>query len=470
MFISELRLGNFQSFRAANKIPLAPLTLILGPNSSGKSAIIKSLLLLKQTDRDQQNGSLTFVGPDVDLGGFDNTINGHSADLEMSIGLSFREPGGPDWSVDYKIDRSERIVELRQKGFANTGAKVLYKKGVELTFTYSPDDLEYFVQATNKAAWRSLYLAFTEWSRARRTISSESLEEFTSSIRNAGFDLSGIGVRPLINYALPTSGASGRADENTRQLRYGVSAQIGAPSARVRRLLHDAVHIAGLRSIPDRFDVVRESRIALKADSSNIYQFLTSYPGALKVASSNLKRLTKGAYELQHVDLKLAAQTTDLPVKIGTLALVDKRAGITTHFKDVGTGLSQVLPILATLSLANATYSAFGSQLLLVEQPELHLHPKMQGDLAEMIALQSGAGKKNGPQVILETHSENFLLRVQRLVREGKLPNDKIEILYVDRALRTGTARVKRLSLDTNGDLIGTLPVDFSDIRLSEFF
>jgi len=108
--------------------------------------------------------------------------------------------------------------------------------------------------------------------------------------------------------------------------------------------------------------------------------------------------------------------------------------------------------------------------LLLLEQPELHLHPKMQSDLMEIIIKESMALNANGPQVIMETHSENMILKVQKMIRTGQLSHKDVSVLYVDRKSRAKSSTVLRLNLSETGDFIDKWPVGFADLRLSEIF
>jgi len=117
--------------------------------------------------------------------------------------------------------------------------------------------------------------------------------------------------------------------------------------------------------------------------------------------------------------------------------------------------VSQVLPIIT---------ECVGStrDVICIEQPELHLHPRLAGNLAELL-VETVAG---GSQVIAETHSENILLRVQRLVRQGAIQPDDVAIIYVDNGPSGASAR--RLRLDSRGGLLDPWPTGFFDNRLRD--
>ena len=105
------------------------------------------------------------------------------------------------------------------------------------------------------------------------------------------------------------------------------------------------------------------------------------------------------------------------------LVLKSKELKEALAFSDVGKGISQVLPIIA------AVHGERG-KLILVEQPEIHLHPKLQADIAD-IFINDQESDQN--KYIIETHSENLLLRLQSKVRNGKLSPDDVQIIYLEK-------------------------------------
>src|SRR6185503_14726745 len=86
----SLSLGNFRGFKKADRIPLAPLTFLVGPNSSGKSSIYDALLLLTQSDvllTDEPRLVPTWIDPLVDLGSFEDTVFDHKTSLTIKIAV-----------------------------------------------------------------------------------------------------------------------------------------------------------------------------------------------------------------------------------------------------------------------------------------------------------------------------------------------------------------------------------------------
>ena len=99
-----------------------------------------------------------------------------------------------------------------------------------------------------------------------------------------------------------------------------------------------------------------------------------------------------------------------LKTNLGQFVLKDTITGIPANIVDVGFGISQILPIAVQL------YATGKNQILLLEQPEIHLHSKAQADIADLLI---DALKLQRKTIIVETHSENLLLRLRRRVVEG---------------------------------------------------
>ena len=115
---------------------------------------------------------------------------------------------------------------------------------------------------------------------------------------------------------------------------------------------------------------------------------------------------------------------------------------------DVGFGVSQVLP-----ALVQAFYAPPGS-VVWMEQPEIHLHPLAQANLADafICAVQAGeGGQPRNTQLIVESHSEHFLTRLQRRVAEGVIRPEDVAIYYVKR--RGAAAELEPLPEDLFGEI-----------------
>ena len=126
----------------------------------------------------------------------------------------------------------------------------------------------------------------------------------------------------------------------------------------------------------------------------------------------------------------------------------------TVSIADVGFGVSQVLPILVALIVAEP------GRLVYLEQPEMHLHPRAQIALAQLLA----DAAKRGVRIVAETHSSLLLLAVQTLVAEGDLSPELVKLHWFTRG-ENGTTKISTADLDEAG-AYGDWPEDFDDVDL----
>ena len=151
------------------------------------------------------------------------------------------------------------------------------------------------------------------------------------------------------------------------------------------------------------------------------------------------------------------------------LVLIDKRTGTPVTHRDVGIGISQVLPVLVSAYAAKL-------KLLAIEQPEIHLHPALQAELGDVF-LESALGN-GGNTFLIETHSEHLLLRIMRRMRETStdaLPKgipevrpDDVIVLFVE--ADGPKSIVREMPLNERGELVKAWPGGFFEEGLREIF
>ncbi|WP_447603911.1 AAA family ATPase [Nitrospira sp. Nam80] len=155
--------------------------------------------------------------------------------------------------------------------------------------------------------------------------------------------------------------------------------------------------------------------------------------------------------------------------KINELILMDNRTRTQVSHRDVGIGISQVLPVLVTAYASR-------NKIIAMEQPEIHLHPALQGELGDVFIETALGERKN--TMILETHSEHLMLRILRRIREttaNELPNgsipvkpEDVAVLFVD-ATASGS-RVIEIPILPDGEFARQWPQGFFDDRAKELF
>lgn len=125
------------------------------------------------------------------------------------------------------------------------------------------------------------------------------------------------------------------------------------------------------------------------------------------------------------------------------------------NIADVGFGVSQALPVVVALRAAKP------GQLVSIEQPEIHLHPRAQVAMPRLLVNAANRGVR----VVAETHSSLILLAVQTLVAEGVIAPGDIGLNWFIRGDKDGTTRIQTAELDEAGRF-GDWPEDFDEVAL----
>jgi predicted ATPase len=113
------------------------------------------------------------------------------------------------------------------------------------------------------------------------------------------------------------------------------------------------------------------------------------------------------------------------------------------NLKEVGLGMIHALPLVVT-----ALMPAKQETLIVIEEPELHLHPAAHGNLAQLFADSLSDTNK---RYLIETHSQNFVLRLRRLIAQGDLDKEKVVIYYADFDEKTAESTLTRIDIDEQG-------------------
>jgi len=162
----------------------------------------------------------------------------------------------------------------------------------------------------------------------------------------------------------------------------------------------------------------------------------------------------------------------------------DSRSGVRVKPSEVGSGVSQVLPLVAAVELLREDV------LLTVEQPELHLHPRLQARLGDYLVERAYTFHNDWGPIILETHSELLILRILRLIREGRVTERKevplsdgtvaafeeepfdlrpyIAVYYVGET--SEGPQITQMRIGDDGEFIDEWPAGFFEERLDELF
>ena len=416
MLIEEIRVQGYKSLVDAT-LHVRPLTLLAGTNSSGKSSIMQPLLLIKQTMEApyQPAGALVLDGAHVQA----ETAGELVSKLENPNGqFEVRMQGSEIFAKHSHPSYLDIVYQKFQLGFrivSQHSANVFNKEGLKLT-------------------------PAMPWLSVKKQISS-------------GFIKSVAGL---------TNG-SGQIIEEGGILTIGLTDKSGNSMGIVRATaiegaLSNLMHIPGLRSVPKRsyaatyfqeqikgtFDLYAAGTLSQwqRRDNRAAISKLNDYLRRLGLTDSVTAKV-KNANEVELSVSRLPAGSKGKPRKADMV-----------NIADVGIGVSQVLPILVALIAAQE------GQIVYVEQPELHLHPRAQVAMAELLA----EAANRGVRVIVETHSSLLLLTVQTLIAQDHIKNTDVALHWFARDAKCATT-VNYVQPDEDG-AYGEWPEDFGDVEL----
>lgn len=424
--IKSFRLKRFKAFVDSGDIPLAPLTCLVGRNSSGKSSLVQALLLLRQSISDEGVSSpfpqLLVNGPSFEGGSFEDIVFKHK--MSSELGFSFRSQFEPISEKDRARNRprpsSEPIVPLRLPA---QGMFAPYYQRAFLLRRYGhlpshPTDIHVSLFFSREAPFgpglARIEIGVADIGSATFLRTSGKRREqhwrvYTNDLPRQSITLTFPMGRFLPSLYIRQKGYGSAPARARKKLREFLSCAEFAV-ADIMSFLGSIRIVGPFRTPPERRYVFTGFRAADVGPSGKQAVDLLIMEGLLSAPDARPLRKAVASW-LKQLGLARNFDIRRISKKSNLFELILSRAGVASkaNFADVGFGISQVLPVLVQglLTPRGGTY--------VVQQPELHLHPDAQAGLADFFLFLA----KNGVRTIVETHSEYILLRVRRRLAEG---------------------------------------------------
>ncbi|MEH1839913.1 MAG: DUF3696 domain-containing protein [Nostoc sp.] len=579
--ITGFRISNFKAFADTQYIPIRPLTLIYGANSSGKSSVLHSLLLAHHaiTNEGELDVYRTEVGGDsVDLGGFGQYV--HKRDrtrlVEWAIDLDPSNINLSDKGLGSLLEPIKKLtvgvgigmhssgnggIKVRSFFLEADGERVLNmssrrKGGLQLDrLDHKHRIVSLLIEAIIEANTFNLKITPQDEEEIEQVINFL-VPEITAQVsRLLPINIQAESSLPEILEHITPGNPQHRQDTLADVMRlfipYRLNDIVGAITQTVETELQKIRYLGPFRTYPPRHFAFSQQQDAnwqagggyawdVLLNNAEVRQKVNAWlgdsnrmktPYELKVRTllpdshledelysrigKTLQDLTaklifhaagfgsdiqeeierlKADLEATDIDLnnaksslpeieQIVSMMTDVESlsetwvqemtsggdRISDLVLIDKRTKTPVSHRDVGIGISQVIPILVSCyGLSDA--------LVAIEQPEIHLHPKLQAELGDVFIESALGGQKN--TFILETHSEHLLLRIMRRMREtynNELPKglppvrpEDVSVLFVE-ADSEGSI-VREMPLNKRGELVKAWPGGFFEEELDEIF
>lgn len=399
--ISQLRLQNFKSWRDTGPMRFAPLTGFFGTNSSGKTSILQFLMMMKQTVESNDRSRVLHTGGDknsyVDLGTFYDLIHNHQV------------PGELEFSIEWSLYKKEPDIIFSIGDNLRFEAKIEGQKN-------SVHVVEFIYHFNNQHIGMRCKTQRDEYDLiANLSDKTHNITQFKSDNRHRNPYPS-----PIKSYDFPDI-----VGYYTQHFGF-----------RFEELFKRISYLGPLREYPSRIYLwsgERPQDVGTRGEWAIPALLAASPEVKLKVAewlktlglihSFDLRPIAENRREYEAV-VQLSPEAATVPLT------------------DVGFGVSQVLPVLTLC------YYVPEKSIIILEQPEIHLHPAVQANLADVFI---DVIKTRGVQIILESHSEHLLRRLQRRMAEEQLTPDQTALYFT--SLREGVSHLEELAIDEFGNI-----------------
>ncbi|WP_174874427.1 AAA family ATPase [Vogesella oryzae] len=504
--MDSFEISNLKSFKNTGKIKIKPITIFVGENSSGKSSILRSIPLFKQSMEEKTLGSILWSGKYVDFGTFTESLNmlAHKEDsvdnkeisfkfdykttsiqrrrsqkeskevipVSLTISVSEEEYDSKSYTLlTIKIHNNVISIKTRPNSKPeeiiinshNFTKEILENYVFFKDFSVIPSARRYYqMERENRNVVASMLMSKIKEITHHRT-SEKTIENIAQYFK---YDSDHVLLRQLkSSYLTGVHGAHVTSTWNPETERFkaiknlvianNLADILDSVSHYFVMFFHESRYITPLRAAADRYYRIKNISIdQLDPNGSNLAMYLNAMrPTDIEELNHWLKRELK---------FKIKIESTRGHASI---FIVDENESI-TNIADNGFGFSQILPILiqvwhVTNSKNKRTAWMNIPTSIVIEQPELHLHPKMQSKVGEALCKTIEIAKNSGIdlRLLIETHSEQIINSIGRSIENKTITKDDAGIYLVE---KKNFASIREAHYDEGG-FLNNWPYGFFD-------
>lgn len=514
--MNKFSIKNFRSLEEVKLSPIKPLNIFVGKNSAGKSSLLRLFPLLKQSSEFGSKGILLWSGKYVDFGDFETTVHNHdfSKEIELKIEINqhtgwfseryfiFPESKSIPVSItirtkkithhdknfaptEFSLEKISSILKIghteEAKDYINTIEIELHDTKLEISYDDNHQIIQYKINnedyshiARNSLkikSWYGLLPSITNNNDAEKkgtlysmlyaciseivhgkmnaakkhyicdSIKLGSKEDTLASLKS--LDLGSFGHKTIEKW-----NANSPALDRLRTLVAAIRCEsiVDSVSGFLSATFLSSKYMTPLRPSAERF--YRNSNIAvneLDPTGENIAMFL------LNLGENNLNLLSAWSSEKFGFGIALDKGKSHISIQI-----IDPITGARDNIADTGFGHSQILPVIVQLwtiinSGQNETIIPY---FLVIEQPELHLHPSMQGKLGRVMATLIKECSENSidVKIMIETHSQDLINNIGRAIRKDGVDPDLVSVTIFEKN-SVGSTELTPSAFDRDGFL-----------------
>jgi len=490
MTVTAFRLENFMAFRDTGWIELRSITLLFGRNSSGKSVLIRALRLLKQSF---ENNAILKINDEygVELGEESDIYHGdYDKEFFSKDEKAKNQSMLPTLRFGFRVrldgDFNSQLASLIRAHCQITDHEIdqgslLEQDEVQLTLGIRWDYREGFYLADFELGCAAGIIFAAERFLDADLIKTIGIWGFETSVLHsyeeeggerlwANLEIAPSPGTPMLPYLSFDQNKSDYTDEALDEC-LKLSRIIEGAKASICEFLAGIVYVRPVRPLPElvySFDLHTQEKWN-KLGWAGYYQFL--HP-PIDTADAELID-----HWIQRCELgeKVVVERSFSFLNTGDSIIEVESNGAIRRLSNVGFGVSQLLPVIVESILASE------NSLVIIEQPELHLHPKAQAEVANMFI---DASARNKCRFLVETHSENILYRLRLFIAETNLRSlieerqmrdtyeyvtgcdvseKQVAVYFVNRPDGNSTSLAMKININKSGEYL-ELPKEFKTI------
>ncbi len=507
--ITDFRIQNLRSIKDSGEIKLKPIMILLGVNSSGKSTFLRSFPLFTQSVDKKLRGPIAwFDNSFVDFGDFKTAKNRYAEESEgISFYYRFNNISNPVRylrfynnieSLDNDDLKEGTVVFTLQEDGKGAYIKTFAINLVNAQYHLEIDDRNDYVHFLNSDIENELSERFkfnfntnfgilptivpNKISEDTNTFASFIAEKLINifkrhcnkRLRNVErlyyiLDYRKLDKQGFLNRMKQGSGLISFQKSiqnwttNTQEFNYiynlfvlmKLNSIIEIVNTEIASFYHGCDYIAPMRAEADRYYRIQGLQVnAVDSDGHNLLEFIASLSAKEKTSYDSFIKDVLGV-------------TVDVPAESGMKSLRIKTDDGDFSIADVGYGYSQVLPVITKLwhttyihtesinSVNRFRYRELRKATLLMEQPELHLHPAMQAKVADTFikAIEETRKANAAITLIVETHSQAIVNRIGRRIYEGKISPEDVSVLLFNKDSQNRNTIIRQIEYTDEGRL-----------------
>lgn len=438
--VQSMEFINFKAFKDSGKVNLKKINILVGPNSGGKSSFIKGILALKNTiDSRYSEGPIDL---NKEIGDYKSIVYNHDYNNNIRFRIEFnRDSLNKNRNIDYCLFKIAEEIRKRNNG----DIRYILDNLVEVSEECPVKLMDFSLTKNDKGRIVVDKFIVDYFNKKRLEITLKD-QDYSILFNNNIIEISNLLILNKFYFKI-NEDALEKAKMGELKIIALIYNTFELIKKDFKRFTNGIIHISSYRNKPDRIEYV--SRISssdtVGRDGENV---ITALINSLNEKKERIN------FWLKEFNLAEGIEIKDFGNNTYSIFIKDKDTGIVNNILDVGVGTSQLLPIII-----ESINSKKGSTLI-IEEPEVHIHPGAQSKLGDLFVQ---CAIEDNKQFIIETHSIFLITQLEILVAQGKISAEDIGVYYVEHGEEG--AKVKDMRLSSNGQFEEPWPSGFFDVN-----